>query len=273
MPILRQVLEDRVRGKELDRALASGKVRVHGVPLGDGSREVDPASVRYDPSFPRCVPGRDASIVFKGAGFVVVHKPPRMLSVPAPGRREPDVLAFVEKITGRALAVHRLDEETSGLMLVATDPGVQEYLKGLLEEHKVRRQYLAFVEGNWQGRRTISEPIVRDGGDGRRAVGRGGQPAVTHFAFVQALRGATLVEAHLETGRTHQVRVHLSFAGFPVLGDPLYAPLGVTRKSDRLALHATLLDFVDANGKHHEFHAPLPDDLWHLQRRLVGRNS
>lgn len=181
------------------------------------------------------------------------------------------MLAFVARIAGRALAVHRLDEETSGLMLVATDASAQEYLKNQLEEHEVDRQYLAFVEGNWQGSRSIREPIVRDGGDGRRAVGRGGKPAVTHISLVTSLRGVSLVQARLETGRTHQVRVHLSSVRFPVLGDPLYAPLAVTRKSDRLALHAAILRFADADGQKHDFHAPLPDDLWHLQRRLAGR--
>lgn len=253
--------------------LGSGKVRLGATPTADALRDVDPADVRVDPNLPRSVVGRDAVLVYWTAGWAVVAKPSGMLSVAAPGRRDPHVVGFVAKVLGQGLAVHRLDEETSGLMLVARTTAAQAWLKDAIERHEVDREYLAIAAGSFRGSLTVRNEIVRDRGDGLRGSGTGGKPAITHFRSIEALRGATLVGAKLETGRTHQVRVHLAEAGHAVLGDPLYADRGTRARAPRLALHATRLAFTDLEQVPHAFVAPLTDDLERLRRELALTQS
>lgn len=244
-----------------------------GVPVADGGRDVDPARVRYDPNVPRIVVGRDAAVIWFDAWMAVVWKPPHMLAVPAPGRRDTtNVLRFVGQRFGTALAVHRLDEETSGLMMIARTEAAQDALKARLEEHAVERVYLALVEGNYPAgpAREIRTTIVRDRGDGLRGSGPGGKPAVTWIEGIERAGKHSLVRARLETGRTHQVRIHLAELGHPVLGDPVYANRSVQRMSPRLALHATRLSLVHPfTMATLAFDAPLADDLEILRRRMV----
>lgn len=255
-------------GRDARQALATGKVRLGATPTGDPNREVEAGDVRVDPNLPRCVPGRDAIVAHRGDGWVVVSKPAGMLSVPAPGRRDPHVIGFVARLYGDAYAVHRLDEETSGLILVALTESAQTWLKDRIEQHDVDREYLAIAAGAVRGDVTVRNALVRDRGDGLRGAGAGGKPAVTHFRVEEALRGATLVGARLETGRTHQVRIHLSDLGHPVLGDPLYAGSAGRHRAPRLALHARRLAFDDRSGARFAVVAPLPDDLERLRSGL-----
>lgn len=248
------------------------------MPTADAGRTVDPERVRYKPDAPRVVVGRDAAILWFDQWFAVLWKPAGMLAVPAPGRDEtPNVLKAVGRHLGRALAVHRLDEETSGLMMVARTKAAQEAMKARLEAHAVERRYLAIVKGSFPAGppREIRTTIVRDRGDGRRGSGPGGKPAVTWLALVEALPGASVVEARLETGRTHQVRIHLAELGHPVLGDTLYGDRRAHRLIPRLALHAAVLAFTHPfTNAPHRFQAPLADDL-EIARRLMlaGRGA
>ncbi len=246
--------------------------------------------MRYDPNMPRIVVGRDAAILWFDATMAVVWKPAHMLAVPAAGRQDTNnVLRFVGQRFGTALAVHRLDEETSGLMMIARTEKAQEALKARLEAHEVERAYLALVKGVFPtgDAKEFRTTIVRDRGDGKRgSIGTfdpetrrryGDQEGKLAVTWIRALERAgkhTLVEARLETGRTHQVRIHLAECGHPVLGDPIYADRGIERMSPRLALHAARLAFVHPfTGVKHAFEAPLADDLEMLRRRLVDNRN
>jgi 23S rRNA pseudouridine1911/1915/1917 synthase len=254
-------------------ALRTGKVRVAGWPTADPARPVDPAQVTVDPNAPRIQMGRDVLVVWRDETAAVVLKPPGLLSVAAPGRPEDDtVVGQVARAFGRAFTVHRLDEGTSGLLLVGLSEPAREKLKDQFAAHTVERAYLALVRGEVTRERwTVQNQLVRDRGDGRRGSGRGGVDATTHFERVGPVcPGVTMVRARLESGRTHQVRIHLAEGGNAVLGDMLYARGGP--RVPRLALHAAVLGFDHVvDGRRLRWEAPLADDLaaW-IRERTAG---
>lgn len=267
---------------EAKKAMSSGKVFHLGIPTADGGRDIIPEHVELRLTAPRLVPGRDLVIVHKDADLVIVWKPAGLLAVPA--RKEGghrSVLGLVRRLTGTGLAVHRLDEQTSGLMMVARTETAQEALKDQLEVHSVKRRYLAIVSGKPKRKAWTEEShLVRNRGDGLRGSLRGsikGEPpedarhAITHFEKLQAVGPrATLVGAILKTGRTHQVRIHLSERRLAILGDPLYATLPITKAAPRLALHACVLGLEHPRtGATLHFEAPLADDLEQLRRHLI----
>ncbi|MEK7705110.1 MAG: RluA family pseudouridine synthase [Myxococcota bacterium] len=230
--------------------------------------------MRLRPSAPNIVVGRDPAIVFRDDALVVVWKPAGLLSVPAAGRvRDKSLVGVVGQILGQTLyAVHRLDELTSGLMMIARAPQVQETMRVMFAAHEIERRYLAIVRGVFPTKpTTIRSIMVRDRGDGLR--GQAGEDvdasdptskhAVTHFTLVEQLGSQlALVEAHLETGRTHQVRIHLAEMGHPVLGDGLYGGQGAGRTMARYALHAYVLGFRHpVTAEQLRFESPLADDL------------
>jgi 23S rRNA pseudouridine1911/1915/1917 synthase len=258
------------------RAMSNGKIFVDGYPSADGGQEVLPTQCEFRPEAPKITPGLDLFIVHRDDDVVVVWKPPGMLSVPArKAGGHKNVVGLVRKLTGAAFTVHRIDQPTSGLMMVARNVAAQENLKAQLEVHTVERRYLALIKGRsktdiW----TIDNHLARDRGDGLRGQARtptsDTKHAITHFrALHRAAPGITLVEAKLETGRTHQVRIHLAENRLAILGDTLYAPNAVARLSPRLALHAAVLGFRHPRTKQPmRFEAPLADDLNQLIRSL-----
>lgn len=279
MPRLSQLLREQgLSNRELRRALENGKVFLDGIPTSDGGRDVTPERVQFRPTAPRLTPGRDLVVLHRDAELVIVWKPAGLLAVPARSRADGhiSVLSVVARIVGHPVfPVHRIDAPTSGLMMVACTETTQDHLKAQLEAHTVERRYLAFVAGHVPAQLTIDRPLVRDRGDGRRGVvpeggyvPPGARPAVTHVERLEQVgRRTSLVSATLETGRTHQVRLHLESVGHPLLGDTLYAPGPVATRSPRLALHAAVLG-VDQprTGERLRFETPLPDDLAKLQR-------
>ncbi len=167
--------------------------------------------------------------------------------------------------------VHRLDKETSGLLLFARSVLAERELGLQFRKHTVVRRYLAVVPGYLKPQ-TIRSTLVRDRGDGRRGSARQpdahGKVAVTHVDVEERLKRHTVLSCRLETGRTHQIRIHLSEAGHPVCGEKVYTkaadgrPLPDTSGPPRLALHATELGFVHpASGAHQHWAMPLPADL------------
>jgi 23S rRNA pseudouridine1911/1915/1917 synthase len=275
-------LIDELRGRGLASAsarelLATGKVFYRTVPTADGGREVEAEAVELRPAAPRLVPGRDVVVLWHDAHLAVVVKPAGMLAVPAQGRRgEQTVVGVVQRLLGAAFPVHRLDEPTSGVMMVALSESSQHAVKELLALHRIERWYLAIVRGTLgEQPRTVRSRLVRNRGDGLRgSADEGGEPgkeAVTHLRQLEVLgRHACLVEARLETGRTHQVRIHLCEAGHPILGDGLYGGAAVARTAPRLALHARVLALVHPlTGERLSFDVPLADDLERLRRRLL----
>jgi 23S rRNA pseudouridine1911/1915/1917 synthase len=177
---------------------------------------------------------------------------------------------------GRIRAVHRLDKETSGLLVLARTPAAESSLGRQLRAHTVGRRYLALVRGRAQDQR-IESHFVPDRGDGRRGSSPSGegQLAITHVRVVEELGDFTLVECRLETGRTHQVRIHLGEAGTPLCGERIYdrplhgKPLPDGSGMKRVALHAALLGFEHpATGERMRWTSNLPRDMADLIKRL-----
>jgi 23S rRNA pseudouridine1911/1915/1917 synthase len=180
---------------------------------------------------------------------------------------------------GSVRAVHRLDNETSGLVVFARTVEAERHLGRQFRAHSTERRYLAVVRGRARPGR-IESWLVRDRGDGRRGSGPPGegQRAVTHVRVVEELGDYTLVECRLETGRTHQVRIHLGEAGTPLCGEKVYdrpphgRPLPDGSGAPRIALHAAVLGFAHpATGERVCWTAPLPADLAGMVERLRRR--
>jgi 23S rRNA pseudouridine1911/1915/1917 synthase len=173
--------------------------------------------------------------------------------------------------------VHRLDRETSGLMVFARTVRAERNLGEQFRHHSTFRRYIAIVQGSVQAQ-TITSRLVRDRGDGRRGstnLPNVGKPATTHIRPIDQLPGYTMIECQLETGRTHQIRIHLAELGHPVCGDKLYhqplfqKPIPDTSNAPRLALHAAEIGFTHPlSGEEMHFTMPLPKDLKDFWQRL-----
>jgi 23S rRNA pseudouridine1911/1915/1917 synthase len=208
-------------------------------------------------------------IVFSDDRLAVIDKPAGLVVHPAPGHHGETLVSVLGDMLGggehaRPGIVHRLDRDTSGLMLVARDDEAHRRLAALIKAHDVGRTYLALVEGALRSRTgTIDAPLGRDHrAPERRAVrGRGARDARTHFTVVEALPADTLVEARLETGRTHQIRAHFAAIGNPVVADERYG--GHRRYGlGRQFLHSTRLGFIHPfSDEKLEFESALPEDL------------
>jgi 23S rRNA pseudouridine1911/1915/1917 synthase len=184
-------------------------------------------------------------------------------------------------ITCRFRPVHRLDQETSGVLAIAKTPYVHQQISEQMIQHQVKKEYLAFVWGQVVvPKGTINEPIDRDPDQPHvRIVRPDGYAAVTHYEVVKQFEKAALVRIWLETGRTHQIRVHMRYLGHPLLGDKMYtlphyeevaAELEATGRLHRQALHAYKLAFVHPGTRAWtEFNAPLPADLAELEQWLA----
>jgi 23S rRNA pseudouridine1911/1915/1917 synthase len=189
----------------------------------------------------------------------------------------PEVLAPSARHKPAVYAVHRLDKDTSGLVVFARTKAAEGNLGRQFRAHTVGRRYVAIVRGQAQPQR-IESYLARDRGDGRRGSTprpSDGQRAVTHVHVLEELGDFTLVECRLETGRTHQVRIHLGESGTPICGERIYdraihgAPLPDTSEAPRLALHAAELAFTHpATGKRVSWESSLPEDLQGLVTRL-----
>ena len=201
------------------------------------------------------------AVVDKPAGLVVHH---------GAGVRGPTLVDALSDLLGgggdpaRPGIVHRLDRDTSGLMIVARTEEAHRSLAEMIRAREVERRYLALVEGRPRSREgTIDAPLGRDHrAPERRAVGgRGARDARTHFTVVESLPGDTLVEARLETGRTHQIRAHFAAIGHPVCGDTRYGHAG-RHGLGRQFLHSTGLAFDHPfTDERLELRSPLPEDL------------
>ena len=220
-------------------------------------------------------------IVHRDAAILVVDKPAGLVVHPGAGNRSgtlQNALLELEPALARvprAGIVHRLDKDTSGLLVVARTPNAHAVLVGMLAEREVGREYLALCVGLMTGGGTIDEPIGRHRTQRiKMAVRPDGRAAVTHYRIERRYRAHTLARVQLETGRTHQIRVHLAHIGYPIVGDPVYGgrrrlPAGASPAMQaalaafrRQALHAVRLSLAHpVTGKLLEFEAPLPADF------------
>ena len=256
--------------------LVGGRVAAKSerVPAGEWLDVTLPAPAAAAAPRPEPVPG--LAVVYEDADIVVVDKPPGVAAHPTPGWTGPTVLQGL-LAAGHTVAtsgaaerqgiVHRLDANTSGLMVVAKSERAYSALKRAFREREVDKRYHALVQGHPDPLRgTIDAPIARHpSGDGRFAVVAGGRPSVTHYDTVEAFRAASLTEIILETGRTHQIRVHMAAVRHPCAGDRLYGadPVLAARLGlDRQWLHAVRLGFAHpADGHRAEFSSDYPADL------------
>jgi 23S rRNA pseudouridine1911/1915/1917 synthase len=223
-------------------------------------------------------------IVFKDRALFVINKPAGLVVHPGAGNSrhtlQNALLALDPKlaVVPRAGLVHRLDKDTSGLLVVARTPEVHTALVAALAEREIERHYIALCSGVMTGGGTVDEPIGRHRSQRTKmAVRSDGRPSVTHYRLMKRFRAHTLLHVQLESGRTHQIRVHLAHIGYPVVGDPVYggrrrfpaaaspALIAELEAFTRQALHAARLKLAHPiTGKEVEWEAPLPADMAHL---------
>lgn len=220
--------------------------------------------------------GIPLDIVYEDADIAVVNKPQGMVVHPAAGNLEGTLvnalLARLEDLSGingeiRPGIVHRIDKDTSGLLVVAKHDGAHRSLAAQIKSKTAGRVYLAVAEHNLkQDSGTISAPIGRHPSERKKmAVVPGGREAVTHYRVLERFRIHTFLECRLETGRTHQIRVHLAHIGHPLAGDPLYGSKHQKFNLPGQALHAARLTLTHPRtGAAMTFEAPLPEAFEHL---------
>ncbi|WP_461214762.1 RluA family pseudouridine synthase [Lacticaseibacillus sp. GG6-2] len=242
-----------------DLAQAKYKVRA-----GDVVAVTKPEPIPLEAK-PEAIP---LDIVYEDDDVIVVNKPQGMVVHPAPGHPDHTLVNAIlghTTLTGindvlRPGIVHRIDKDTSGLLMVAKTQAAQVSLAAQLKAKTSSRQYLAIVHGNFkEDSGTITAPLGRDPKNRKKqAVVAGGRNAVTHFTVVERFGNYTLVRCVLETGRTHQIRVHMAYIHHPVAGDPLYAPKR-TLPGNGQFLHAETLGFTHpVSGQWCEFQIDPP---------------
>ena len=267
--------------------LKSGHILVEGKRSEGSARAAGGESVVLSPP-----PAADAvqpaaqamalAIVHEDADLIVIDKPAGLVVHPGAGNPDRTLLNALLahspalRAVPRGGIVHRLDKDTSGLLIVAKNVTAQARLAEQLASRTVRRVYLALVQGDPPARGSIDAPVARDRHvRTRMAVSRGGKEARTHFRVLERYGNAALIECRLETGRTHQIRVHLQHIRHPLVGDPVYRR--GTRHSvsfPRQALHAAALELKHPrSGKPMRWSAGLPADMARLIERLRHGSS
>ncbi len=294
---LENVLRQRFPGASwnaIRRLISSGKVRVAALATSEPRRLVPPGTeVRIEMTAPRPKPGfqigsslgADAGselIAFCDPSVVVVRKPAGISSIDhedEPTSLASELRVWLSRLERRPCpplkVVHRLDKVTSGIMIYARTQAAQLALKEQFRAHTTGRHYIAVAHGRVHDS-TLSFRLVRNRGDGLRGVTTDpnlGRHSVTHVAASEALARCTVVSCRLETGRTHQIRIHLAQIGHPIVGDTLYGRdhPGPVIESPRTLLHAAHLSFTHPRDRRRlEFDQPLPADFESVIRRERG---
>ena len=285
LDVLTAALADVTRSRA-ETLIRDGLVLVGGVPqtkAGFRPRCGDELRVELPEAAPARVEAQDIplEILYQDADLAVVYKPSGMVVHPAAGN--PDgtmvnaLLQHLDQLSGiggeiRPGIVHRIDKDTSGLLLVAKNDFSHASLSEQIKAHSVQRAYMAIVQGGMrEDSGTVEGPISRHPTDRKKmAIVPGGRDAVTHWRVLEPLKGATLLECRLTTGRTHQIRVHMASIGHPLLGDPLYGPkkMPYPVQGGQL-LHAFRIGFVHPRtGEEMLFEAPPEKRFLDWQRRL-----
>ncbi|AUZ30468.1 putative RNA pseudouridine synthase YlyB [Bacillus licheniformis] len=264
-----------------DRVLVNGNAVKANYKVQEGDAvsvqvpEPEPLDVTAEPM--------DLDIYYEDQDVLVVNKPRGMVVHPAPGHLTGTLvnglMAHCDDLSGingvmRPGIVHRIDKDTSGLLMVAKNDMAHESLVNQLVNKTVTRKYTALVHGVIpHDHGTIDAPIGRDKKDRQSmtVTRENGKHAVTHFEVIERFDDFTVVECQLETGRTHQIRVHMKYIGFPLAGDPKYGPKK-TGDFNGQVLHAGVLGFDHPRtGEYVEFEAPLPDDMKNLLDKIRNK--
>ena len=221
-------------------------------------------------------------IMYEDDDLIVINKPQNMVVHPAPGHYTGTLVNALmfhcgDNLSGingvlRPGIVHRIDKDTSGVLVIAKSDLAHKGLSEQLAEHSMKRVYNAIVYNSFSEESgTVDRNIDRSKNDRKKmaVVMQGGRNAVTHYKVIEKLGKYTLVELQLETGRTHQIRVHMSYIGHPLLGDPVYGPKKCPFNLNGQVLHAKVLGFIHPRtGEYMEFNSELPDYFSSLIERL-----
>jgi 23S rRNA pseudouridine1911/1915/1917 synthase len=313
MSIIRATIAADAAGWRLDRALAAAlptisRERLKALISSGGVRDPAGAAIRdpaskarageaYEVHIPQPVPAHNVAqdiavpITFEDDHLLIVDKPAGLVVHPAAGNRDGTLVnALLHHCSGRLSGiggvarpgiVHRIDKDTSGLLVVAKTDVAHEGLAAQFARHSVKRAYQAIVSGLPSPvAGSVDAPIARSAANRQKMAiveGARGKRAVTHYRLVAPLREAALVECRLETGRTHQVRVHMTSIGHPLLGDPVYGRSRPVHREilkqldfNRQALHAAELGFEHPVSKENlSFKSALPSDMQELFRALT----
>ena len=221
-------------------------------------------------------------IMYEDDDLIVINKPQNMVVHPAPGHYTGTLVNALmfhcgDNLSGingvlRPGIVHRIDKDTSGVLVIAKSDLAHKGLSEQLAEHSMKRVYNAIVYNSFSEESgTVDRNIDRSKNDRKKmaVVMQGGRNAVTHYKVIEKLGKYTWVELQLETGRTHQIRVHMSYIGHPLLGDPVYGPKKCPFNLNGQVLHAKVLGFIHPRtGEYMEFNSELPDYFSSLIERL-----
>lgn len=242
-------------------AIRSGQVLIDGDQakarhlLKRGQRViVDIPAVRTSPNLEIKLP-----IIYQDKNMLVINKPARLVMHPAGRHSSGTLLDLVEAKFPESYLVHRLDKDTSGLVLVARNSKSKEYLSSAFAKRLIKKTYLALLEGKLTPKEAYLDLPIKRGRSGKFEVMAKGRSAKSFYKVLEYLPGYSLVEVRPESGRTHQIRVHFKALKHPVVGDEMYGKkvVGLSRQF----LHAAKIEFVDEAGKTRQFVAPLPNDL------------
>ena len=226
-------------------------------------------------------------IVYEDDDLIVINKPRGMVVHPGAGNKEGTLVSALLRHAGEGIRelgdperpgiVHRIDKDTSGLIVCAKTREAFEGLKEQFAVHSIEREYLAIVLHNIKEEEgTVDVPIGRDPANGsrRKVNGSAAREAVTHYRVLERLGDQCLISARLETGRTHQIRVHMAYIGHPVLGDPVYGPRKDRFNAGGQMLHARTLGFVHpVTGEQMRFESPLPEYFLRMLTRLRNKEG
>lgn len=270
------------------RLIAEGRVRVNGKPAAKSARLSGGETVTVDVPQLRetALPPQDISldVVYEDDDVIVVNKPTGLVVHPAPGHPDGTLVNALLHHCGDSLSgiggekrpgiVHRIDRDTSGLIIAAKNDAAHLALSAQLKDHSLSRTYECLVTGNMkQDSGTVDAPIGRSSADRKKmAVVPTGRRAVTHWEVVARYPGVTHLRCRLETGRTHQIRVHMAYIGHPILGDTVYGAKKPVPGLTGQCLHATGLRFIHPRtGEPVELHCPLPPEFTAMLQKLQSK--
>ena len=272
------------------RLIAEGRVRVNGKPATKSARlsggetvTVDVPQLRETALPPQDIP---LDVVYEDDDVIVVNKPTGLVVHPAPGHPDGTLVNALLHHCGDSLSgiggekrpgiVHRIDRDTSGLIIAAKNDAAHLALSAQLKDHSLSRTYECLVTGNMkQDSGTVDAPIGRSSADRKKmAVVPTGRRAVTHWEVVARYPGVTHLRCRLETGRTHQIRVHMAHIGHPILGDTVYGAKKPVPGLTGQCLHAAGLRFVHPRtGEPVELHCPLPPEFTAMLQKLQNKSQ
>lgn len=283
-----ELVEDLTRSGA-QRLVQDGLVTVGGTPVGKNYRlrNGDQIQVTVPEPKPMVAEAQNIplDIVYEDDDLLVVNKPKGMVVHPAPGNPDGTLVnallyhckGSLSGINGvlRPGIVHRIDKDTSGLLIVAKNDFAHLKLAEQIKEHSFTREYRAVVHGNLrEDSGTIHAPIGRSAKDRKKmaVTDKNSKDAITHYEVLARYPGFTYIKCRLETGRTHQIRVHMAYLGHPVAGDQVYGPKNTPTELHGQCLHAGLIGFIHPRtGEYIELEAPLPEYFTKILHALEAK--